>query len=502
MLEPFKSCPLQPIYFDHNENDGFFGRSINDHLHAIQIEANEKETLTKLSAEMAMVTFLEVNSDRLESPNDPIEADLLTIIRTKNTQDGENPTGPAIQQVGIQNQGLQVTTELAQKWSALAEQMFPSTSQLNLQMPKEEREYTIRSRALVPDSFLKLNAEQLSKFAYNAFASKLFELRYFDKSELAVEIAPSKVRALVIRADEQQVTLAKQQIGLILQQVYQKQLEQATGSLLQNPNFQKQLEQYKQQQIQSYSQKLNNPEVASQIKNAGDTSKLQEFLIAQVEKDVETFTKQQASQLVPPIDDENMYISMEDINNILSAEKQFLFSFKETKEEVQKNITNLLSIVAQLPLMGYTFDYNKFAKEIVINHGFNPDVVLKEVGKPSELQGMASSKYTYYFDGQKIPAMTEALLKKTQGIDPEQLRLNPDSPALQNLQAVQDIMTNSAISIQTRKQAQQGQNKLAQEGFKATANSIVDNNQPQLTETNTQPNQPSDQKPQNFALPQ
>jgi hypothetical protein len=246
MLEPYKACPVVPIYFDWTQSDGFFGKSVNDHLHFIQVEANEKETLFKQSLEMASVTFLEVNRDRLLDPETPIRADILTTIYTKGTQDGEQPTQPAIQQIPVQNQSVQTSMEAAQKWTDTAEKLFPSLDQINLQISKDEREENIGSRFLRSDFFLKINAEQLTKFAYKIFALKLFELKYFNEGQLAIQIAPSKVRALIIRDNEEEIAQAKKQIMYLLQQNYQMQIDQVKQQIQQDPKMQQQIQQLHQ----------------------------------------------------------------------------------------------------------------------------------------------------------------------------------------------------------------------------------------------------------------
>jgi hypothetical protein len=473
MFEPYKECPLVPIYFDKDSSNGIYGKSVFDHLHTIQYEASDNETLLKQSSKMASVTFLEMNTDRLEDPNTPIQANLLTIVKTKNTQDGESANIPAIQQIGIANQGVEMTGNILNKWNNTAEKLFPSSNQVNLQLSKEEREQVIGSRVMRPNSFLKGNAEQLSLFAYNVFTAKLFELKYFNVETIAIPIDATKTRALVIKNTEEEIVKAKKYINDRLSEEYQARIEQASAYLMEDQNFQTQIQEFRNNKAQEYQQKMSNPEFLKRLGQSPDQAKLAQFINQQLEMETQKFVQGKAQELVQPIKDENMYICLDDLDNLIQSQKQFVFSFKESKEEVQRNLTSFLATISQLPLAGYALDYAKFIREIAINNGFNPEVILQEVGRPAELAAMASTRMQIYADMQKNPAMAEAFLGKMYGIDKNQLAFDPQSPVYANLKAIQDLTTQSQIAVQSTKQAQDGQNKLAQEGFKATTQSLT-----------------------------
>jgi len=485
MFERVKEFPLQPIYFDKTDGDGLFGRSINDSLYATQIEANERATKGRIAVDISSTNFLQVNTDLLENPNEPIQADILTFIRTKNTITGEQATQPAIQQIGFQNQSLQLSLDMEKKWEGVAEQMFPTTDQINSQLSKEEREGMIRSRAMIPNYFLKLNAEQLSIFAYKVFAAKLLELEYFNSTEMPITLAPSKVRALIIRPNEEDIKMAKKQIMDQLTQVNQAMIQKEVIMLQQDPDFKNQLAQFTQERSKFYAQTIQSEKGQDIAKNQENGAEaLQQEANKNLQQDMDGFTSQKAQEKVKPMIDENMYLSIEQLGNYLSQQKLFTFSFKETKEETQRNLSNLLGTLGQLPLSGYTIDYNQFMKEILVAHGFNPDIRMKEVAEPSQLAAMQSTKYTVYLDGQKNPMMADALLETKFGLTAEQLQFNPNSPTLQGLQAVKDIETNSETQLQNAKASAQSQSKLAITAFQKHADSISTAQQQQAEATN------------------
>ncbi len=465
MFEPYKELPIATIYFDHNQSNGWFGKSVNDHLHLLQTEANISANLSKQALEMSSVNIVEVDVSRLMQENKPIKAQSLTFVPIRNLDSDQRP---AINQIGFQNQALALYPEQEKKWFNLAEQLMPSTEPIFNQLPKEERDQTIRARSMRPNFFLKYNADQLTDLAYKVFLARLKEMEMAKNSEFIITLSQSRRVGIVVRETENDIIIAKKQVTDILRFQRQQAVLNAQQQLLQDPAFQQQLQRFQLQKQAEFQQLLQNPDVnktlSSEPKKKNSLLTSQQQLITQ---EISNYIQQSAEQLVPPAVDENIYLNLEQLGNLQKAQKEFNFSFRKTKDEIQRDITEFLGVISQVPLTAQAINYKTFADTLAIHYGFNPDIIMQDVPPPNELVGLQNSRFTNYIDWQTNFPYGEALAKKVYNIKENDVKFDQNSVSLQAQTAIKQMETAFEAELVNVKSAGQAKNKVIGQTVKA-----------------------------------
>lgn len=467
MFEPHKECPLVPIYFDHKGGGGFFGNSVNDILYDVQIKASEQDTRNEQAKAVASVSFLEVNSDRLEEPNTVIKAEPLTTIYTRSPVETDN-SAPAIQQIGIQNQTVAITEQDNLQTQAIVERLLPNTRALTAQMGKEGVQDVLYSPDLVVGTFLKMNALQFTNFAYKIFSLKLLEMQYLAAATGGYSMPFGDRVALVVEDTEENLAKTEKDVKEALQAQYDQQIEMIAKQIMLTPEFKDRAKNFRQTQMQAAQQGLQEAmQKKEQKPTAKNVTEFQNQVQERIEQGVVQMAKEQAMQQVPPPEDNNIYMSLELVSDILSVQKTFQFSFKESRQEMQARVIQFVQLLNQLPLAGMTLNYKTFMEDLAIANGYNPDIIAQEVPDADVLQTRGSTKHTTYFDFQKMPGPGSKMLDMLYGIPPEE-QWNAENPILENLRFIANLEKEKEIAIQTSRVAESARANLANTALKGT----------------------------------
>ena len=470
MLEHDLETPIYPIYFDHCESDGLIGKSVNDHINSLQIDLSEQATCNKELLDMSTTNFLAVDTTKIKDSDNPIKADKLTVVEIQNTtQDGQVDPSPAIQPIPIQFPSLEINFQNEQKLLAEIEAIFPNTEPIYTQQPVQDREQTIRARTLWVDRFLKTNALNLSKYAYNVLNAKLMSLFYLQEDDTMLRTNADTAINIIIREDEKELIEAKKLVQELLKQEREVLVQQTMAELASNPKFMAQIE----QQMQAYAQQMQqeaeliaqDESIPEEAKATAQSPEFQSQAIQQ--KQLEAITEAAEAQ-VPQKEDENMYVNLSDIQDIFMIKKDFQFNFLKTKEEQKRQIQEFLQLINNLPLAGQAIDYTNFLKETVVAYGFSPDVIFKDAGDPNQLQANSTTRFTHYIDHQKYPTVSQAIMGKAYGINVEDnVESVKSNSFFANLIATTDLEAQKEIKVTTARLQQQGKNQIANTGLNA-----------------------------------
>lgn len=461
MLEPHKDNPLSPIYFRRRPGNKLHGYSVNDCIHDLQVEASENQTTYKQALRMATMTLLQVNYDRIpeEMRGKPMNTKLMTEIPAVDINPTTNPQ-PVIQQIPIQNQAVGLLSQQVQNDRLDGELTFPGTRNLTAQIGKDGVANTIYSPDLTVHHFLKVNAEELSSFAYKVFGCKMLEIEYLSL-EGGYNFPFSEGIVLFVRTTSEELEETKQQVAEALAAQYEQRVQEMMQQMSQDPAMQQQI-QALQQQVQAQAQQTFEQVVAERGQPTPEAmAQFQASVAESMKANAEALLREQATGVVPVPEDNNLYFALDQVDNLLALEKDIEFDFSETKEEAQKRLMNFVNITSNLPLAGLTFDYNKLMRDIAVVNDFNPDVIAREVAPAEQLATTHQTRVTSYLDWQKNPALVPELARKYYGIDMSRDDLMGGIAAYMNLEAERDI------KVQSNRIAQMGQNNLVKEEAKA-----------------------------------
>ena len=466
ILEPFQDCPIVPLYFERPK-ESIFGRGVPAVLYNSLLNLNEVATDIAELTKMAKANMIEVNEDRLIDSNVPIdiEPNGLTIVRTRSaSQDGSIANTPAVMPISIPVPGLELTVQLEQKYKGDIETIIPNSEPSSINMPKEEREQSIRSRMLVVNEMLNINKLQLNLLAYRVFASKMFELQYFGEP-LGIKTEVTN-RLLIVKDTGKQLAETKVIIVKKLKEQYDLQIQLTIQQLMQDEAFNKQLDTVKAQLQEKYTQMADSikqsPEMANNQNTEGDNQKaVVETAQAQYTKELEGYIMSVAQQQVPKPVDNAIYLAMEEIDDLISIQKEFNFSFSKSREEQQIAINQFLSFVGQLPLSGQALSYDDIVKEALIAFGMNPLIKLADVPPTNKMMANAQTRHTDFFDWSNFPSGQDQFVRNVHGID------LPDGTALKDLANVQQIKDSGQVAKDQAKITAQGQVDVSKAGFNA-----------------------------------
>ena len=457
ILEPFQDNPLVALYYERPKQS-IFGRGIPSKIREELVKLNEASTDVSEMLKMSKANMIEVNEDRLVEPNVPIdiEPNSLTIVRTRSgTQDGAIANTPAVIPINIPISGLEINLQREQMYKADIESIMPNSEPIAVNMSKEEREQSIRSRTLIINEVLNINKIQLSQLAYRVFAMKMFELQYFGEP-LGIKTESSN-RLLIIRDTGKDLVLAKNEVTNRLKEQYQAQITVARGQLLKDPNFLKQLDQVK---IQLQDKYTNLADSAKQDIKTAESNKIVDIAKVSYEKELNQYIDSVVSQQVQPLQDNNIYLAIEEIDDLLSAQKEFSFSFNKSREEQQIAMNQLLSFVGQLPLSGQALSYDAVVAEALVAYGMNPLIKLRDMPPTNQMMAKSQTRHTTFFGLDSSPKNGQAVLKDVYGIDlPEDTFIN-DMTTLEQLKQASQVGLNQDKAIVDAKVA------LSKEGFK------------------------------------
>lgn len=465
ILEPFQDCPIVPLYYERPK-ESMFGRGIPAVLYNSLINLNEVSTDIAEMTKMAKANMIEVNEDRLVDGNVPIdiEPNGLTIVRTRSgTQDGAIANTPAIIPIQLPISGLEITLQLEQKYKTDIEDSIPNSEPIAINMSKEEREQSIRSRTLIVNEVLNINKIQLNLLAYRVFAMKMFELQYFGEP-LGIKTDVSN-RLLIVKDTGKQLAETKIEIGKRLVEQYNLQLELVTKQLMQDETFLKQFEQVKAQLQDKYTQLADSTQQDLQDTDMSSemvTESVVETAKANYNKELADYVNSVASQQVPPPADTSIYLAMEEIDDLISAQKEFKFSFSKSREEQQIAMNQFLSFVGQLPLSGQALSYDTIVAEALVAFDMNPLIKLLDVPPTNQMMSKSQTRNTTFFGLDSSPTNGQALLKEVYGIGLPEDTFTNDMVRLEQLKQSSQVAQNEA------KVAAQGKADISREGFKSS----------------------------------
>lgn len=410
MFEPIIDNPLQPLYFTHDMSMGFFGESLFDIIDTKLVNINEIENHAMKSMIESSANILLVNKDSLEHPNVPIEVETTTFVPVKNTtRDAESARLPAIQQVPIANPTLTLLTQFEDREIGYVERVYPQTQSLNAQVSKDEIEYTLHARDMNVNYLLNLNAQALSKFAYKTFGCIIKELEYLRNLDLVIDTKVSKKVGIVVRQSQKDLDKAKVEVQKMLQDSYQKKYDMVKQSVGQSEEFQSQADYIRQTDLQSAQSSIKQlNEQTQQQPDADRLNQLNNMIQQQIQSQqqalLDKMVKDKLAQAgVQEPEDNNWYLSLDSLTNMLGMMQSFKFDFAKTKLELQKNFTNFVQLANSLPLSGMTFDYEALLRDMAISYGLNPDVIMKEVMSAPAMQSLLSTKMSIYADPKNYP---------------------------------------------------------------------------------------------------
>lgn len=465
ILEPFFGCPVVPLYFQRNK-ESIFGQGVPTLLNNVAVDLNEASTDLAELIKIAKSTILEVNTDRLEDSNSPIDVEPngLTYIKTKSlSQDGSVSNAPVVLPVQIPIVGLELTVQQEQKYRADIESIMPNSEPLSANMSKEEREQSLRSRMLTVNEVLNINKAQLSLLAYMVFNVKMFELQYFGEP-MGIKTDVS-TRVLVVKDTGEDLLNTKKQITESLANQYEMQVQMKIQQLSQDPEFIKQLEQVKAELKDKYSSLADN--AAAQTDSSTDKTAIVETSKEEYVKELQAFVQETAKKDIPQPEDNSIYLAMEDIDDIISVQKEFEFSFAKSREEQQYAINQLLSFVGALPLSGQAINYDSIIAEALIAYGMNPLIKLVDVPPTNQMMAKTQTRHTTFIDFANMPTALDKIMAQNYGI------ALPDGTALKDLQLVQQIKTAAETAKEQAKIEAQGKTDVNKVGLQAQLQQLV-----------------------------
>ena len=468
ILEFSDALPVCPIYFDDSAKHGLIGRSVNDHLNALQIDTSQQSTDNKHSMAISSSSLLLLDQSRIDGGDGKLKIDKITPISINTTlQDGTPDNSPIVQQVPLNINGLDLNIKSEMDMIAEAEQLFPNTEPIFAQQQQMDREKTIRARMLRVDNFLKLNALNLSEYAYRVLYAKLVSLLYLQEDDTILSNNADRSINIIVRESLREIIEAKQMVAQMLQEDYELRVQKKAEQLTQDEGFMASIANAAQAKASQLSAErdviLSDENIPAEAKNQSAIANAEAKILQNLQNEMLIGSAKEQTEI---LQDENMYVNLSDLQNIFNMKKDFQFSFLKTKDEQKREIQEFLSVISSIPLAGQAIDYSHLLKEIVVSYGFSPDTVYKEVGTPDQLQSAANTRATIYYDAQRLPSFAQKYAEKGYGIS-----LNTTQESIQSnpyyidLTATANIDAEKEIKIASNRIQQQGTNKIIQKGF-------------------------------------
>ena len=462
MLEPYCDMPLQPIYFDHTDDmESVYGESLYQKIKEDFKDLNESENDIEESKAIAGTNIIMVNQEALENPNEPIQASKFTAVRYKAGADqlGNVNSAPPLQQMPLKDQALEIKIGDRNERLARVESKYPKTSQLSAQLNKDNRQETIFSPDLVVSSFLKEASIQLSRLARKVFAAKLFELDFFGPENSKISMPFSQNVALFIRSTEEDIARVKKKVLEELESQYKAEIDEAKRQIVQGEDFKQMEGKVKQEMMANLTNAIKQGQMSESEANdmiKSEASRTGEALGQMAE--------QQAAQLVPQPQDNNLYLSLASMSSFLGVDANFKFSFDKSRREREADLMAIQQLTQNMPMAGFMYDYSTLAKEVVLAYDLNPDIIAREIPPANKIDMQQRGQFQYYVDMQKNMTVASNIMKQVYGEDI--LQQSENNPIINDLQTAANIEAEKEIKIQTARIAESSKGGLAKEAFK------------------------------------
>ena len=404
-------CPLGKIYFQHKQQQGWFGTAVNDNVWRNLTELDIMINKNRASIEEARLKIIQIDNDLLETDGSSMKVEGgFNYLSVKSTNASGDPrTTNPIQQIPISDPLLASYGAMEQSLLAKIESIYPDTANLNAQLPKEAVQDMIYSRDRLTNSILKTNIHQLSFFAYNLFVSIISSMTLLSVGEIVVYTAGNSKVGLVIRDKQADLEMAKQQVGVSLRNDYMTKLD----GLKEQVRLSDKYKEVAKQTIDKTISDINNENMKVMADNniiptEEETAKLNEIAGAKVQDNLNELETQMAQQLAEkqglvPQEDNNWYFTHSILSNMVNVYQDWKFDFSKSKMEQQQSLVQFLSSISQLPLAGHQIDYKTFMEDLCILNGFNPETISREIQTASQIQGSINTRFQYYNDFVKDP---------------------------------------------------------------------------------------------------
>ena len=426
MFGDFIECPLAKVYFEQREQDGWFGRAVLDSIWTDLVEADITYNKNERGLDEARIKLLDVNYDLIDTENNDIEVqEGYTYVSRNNSP--ETVGAPLIQQIAITDPLIASYGAIEQAKFARIDEIYPDTTALNVQLSKEAVQDTIFSRDRTTNAVLGKNSIQLSKFAYSVYAAIIFSIQYLGIGEVVVKGKLDDTVGLVIRESEEDLEFAKQQVGVMLKQDFDSQMQVIKDQVQQSDKFKEAAKTIITQTVDEINQEHIKYLVDNNIEpTQEDNDKLQEMTGAKLSDKLRELTEQMAGQIaeqqgVKKQNDTNWYYTTKVLVNSIGLYQEWSFEFGKSKAEQKQGLINLVQTLTQLPIAGYQIDYMGLMKEYCNIENISPSIISEAVLSAPQIQGMINTRLNIYADTSKDPNLVQNFYAKMSGIDVKEL---------------------------------------------------------------------------------
>jgi uncharacterized membrane-anchored protein YjiN (DUF445 family) len=408
------------FYASKLPKDTVFGKSLIELIKTDFDYLNFVETKIKIGIQEATATILMLNDKFLsnEHKGKPIELEEITTVHIDTSTLSPNESGGGIgmpiQLLNIVNPNLPVLMNERQSRLNTINLILPSTSQLNAQFDKEQSALAYHSRDSDINHFLLANATSLSQFSHTVAICIINNL-LSQGDNIVQDQKEGNPKLLIVRQTQNEIESAKQMIAELYSQRYMEQVEQLKTKIQESQEFQQkagelstnlgQLAQQKYSEAEPEMQK-SIPFGAQQEQARNFEQKVNEDTYTEIENLLNQFLQEAITKSgLKPMNDNNIYMAVDEMLDEIE-EKQLLFEFKfdKSKEEIRKNIIDILSIPKIFPTAQLAIKANVLLSAYLATYGMDADDSIdQEAPFGAEAQIALSKKQTVYLDPTNSP---------------------------------------------------------------------------------------------------